>query len=1067
MPQFFIQRPVFAWVIALFIVLFGLIALPQLPIARYPSVAPPSVTISATSPGATPQSLNDGVVSLIEHELSGVKGLLYFESTADTSGQASITATFKPGTDPAMAQVDVQNRIKAVEARLPQAVRQNGLVVESASSSFLMIIGLRADDGGFDETALSDYLARNTVEELRRIDGVGRVQLFGAEQAMRIWVDPVKLIGYGLSMSDVSGAIARQNVQISPGRLGDSPATAGQRVTVPLTVEGQLGSPEEFAAIVLRANADGSRLLLRDVARVELGAQSYGFVISENGKAASALAVQLAPGGNAVKTAQAVLDRIEQLKPALPKGLSYSVPFETAPFVKLSIEQVVHTLLEAMVLVFLVMYLFLQNLRYTLIPAIVAPIALLGTLAVMLVAGFSVNVLTMFGMVLAIGIIVDDAIVVVENVERLMAEEGLGPREATVKAMKEITGAVVGITLVLTAVFLPMAFSSGSVGVIYQQFALSMAVSILFSAFLALSLTPALCATLLKPVPAGHHEKRGFFGWFNRRFDRLTRRYESGVLRLVARSGRMMLVFLVLSGALVAALRVLPSSFLPEEDQGYFMTMFQLPSDATTERTMDSIRAYERHLATRPGVDSNMAVLGFGFSGSGPNAAMAFTNMKPWDRRDGATTADEARRAQEALAGTEGMVMSLMPPAIEELGNSYGFTMRLVDQGHQGAAALQAAQAKLLELAAQSSAVTGVYPEGLPPGTGVRLEIDRQKAQALGVEFNDISDTVSTAMGSLYVNDFPNRGRMQQVIVQADAPARMQLDDVLKLTVRNGAGGLVQLSELVRPVWSETPLQLARHQGYLAARLSGSANYPTSSGEAMAEMERLAAQLPPGFTVAWTGQSLQERESAAQAPMLLALSMLVVFLVLAALYESWSIPLSVMLVVPLGLIGAVAAVLLRGLPNDVFFKVGMITVIGLSAKNAILIVEFAKQLREEGRDLVDAVVTAARMRLRPILMTSLAFVLGVVPLMLASGASAETQRAIGTGVFGGMVSATVLGVVFVPVFFVFVMGLQERLAAWRGRSMSKPAGTRAGSGSDDGDDNNDDNNNRHSPREPA
>ena len=871
MPQFFIQRPVFAWVIALFIVLFGLIALPQLPIARYPSVAPPSVTISATSPGATPQSLNDGVVSLIEHELSGVKGLLYFESTADTSGQASITATFKPGTDPAMAQVDVQNRIKAVEARLPQAVRQNGLVVESASSSFLMIIGLRADDGGVDETALSDYLARNTVEELRRIDGVGRVQLFGAEQAMRVWVDPVKLIGYGLGMSDVSGAIARQNVQISPGRLGDSPAAAGQRVTVPLTVEGQLGSPEEFASIVLRANADGSRLLLRDVARVELGAQSYGFVISENGKAASALAVQLAPGGNAVKTAQAVLDRIEQLKPALPKGLSYSVPFETAPFVKLSIEQVVHTLLEAMVLVFLVMYLFLQNLRYTLIPAIVAPIALLGTLAVMLVAGFSVNVLTMFGMVLAIGIIVDDAIVVVENVERLMAEEGLGPREATVKAMKEITGAVVGITLVLTAVFLPMAFSSGSVGVIYQQFALSMAVSILFSAFLALSLTPALCATLLKPVPAGHHEKRGFFGWFNRRFDRLTRRYESGVLRLVARSGRMMLVFLVLSGALVAALRVLPSSFLPEEDQGYFMTMFQLPSDATTERTMDSIRAYERHLATRPGVDSNMAVLGFGFSGSGPNAAMAFTNMKPWDRRDGATTADEARRAQEALAGTEGMVMSLMPPAIEELGNSYGFTMRLVDQGHQGAAALQAAQAKLLELAAQSSAVTGVYPEGLPPGTGVRLEIDRQKAQALGVEFNDISDTVSTAMGSLYVNDFPNRGRMQQVIVQADAPARMQLDDVLKLTVRNGAGGLVQLSELVRPVWSETPLQLARHQGYLAARLSGSANYPTSSGEAMAEMERLAAQLPPGFTVAWTGHSLQERESAAQKQEIAAL----------------------------------------------------------------------------------------------------------------------------------------------------------------------------------------------------
>ncbi|WP_343641850.1 multidrug efflux RND transporter permease subunit [Roseateles sp.] len=1033
MPQFFIQRPIFAWVIALFIVLFGLIAIPQLPIARYPSVAPPSVTISASYPGATPQAMNDGVIGLIERELSSVKHLLYFESSADSSGEASITATFKPGTDPELAQVDVQNKIKAVEARLPQSVRQNGLNIESSSSGFLMIIGLRSDDGRVGETALSDYLARNTVEELRRIEGVGRVQLFGAEQALRVWVDPSKLIGYGLSMADVNAAIARQNVQIAPGRLGDAPAVAGQRVTVPLTVQGQLESPEQFAALVLRANPDGSKLLLRDVAKVEIGSQSYNFMSTEDGKTASAIGIQLAPGGNAVKTAQAVLDRLEQLKPSLPRGLSYSVPFETAPFVKISIEKVVHTLLEAMVLVFLVMYLFLQNVRYTLIPAIVAPIALLGTMAVMLLAGFSINVLTMFGMVLAIGIIVDDAIVVVENVERLMAEEGLGPREATIKAMKEITGAVIGITLVLTAVFLPMAFSSGSVGVIYKQFTLSMAVSILFSAFLALSLTPALCATLLKPIPAGHHDKRGFFGWFNRRFDRLTRRYESGVGKLVARSGRMMLVFVALSAALVGALRMLPSSFLPEEDQGYFMTMFQLPPDATIERTMDSIHAYDRHLATRPGIGSNMSVVGYGFSGNGPNAAMAFTMMKPWKDRGGATTADEAARAQAAMAGTEGMSMSLMPPAIEELGNSYGFTMRLVDQANQGVEALQAAQARLLALAAQSTLVAGVYPDGLPPGRSVKLSIDRQKAQALGIEFNDISDTISTAMGSQYVNDFPNRGRMQQVIVQADASARMQLEDLLKLTVRNSAGGLVRLSEVVTPEWRETPLQLVRYQGYLAARISGSANYPASSGEAMAEMERLVAQLPPGFAVAWTGQSLQERESAAEAPMLLALSMLVVFLVLAALYESWSIPVSVMLVVPLGLIGAVAAVFLRGLPNDVFFKVGMITVIGLSAKNAILIVEFAKQLREEGKGLVEAVVTAARLRLRPILMTSLAFVLGVVPLVVASGASAETQHAIGTGVLGGMLSATVLAILFVPVFFVFVMSLTERAAAWRGR----------------------------------
>lgn len=1049
MPRFFIHRPVFAWVIAVFIVLFGVIALPQLPIARYPSVAPVSVSISASYPGATPQALNDAVVSLIERELSGVRGLLYFESSADASGQASITATFKTGTDPAMAQVEVQNRLKAVEARLPQAVRQNGLSVESSSSNFLMIVGLRSEDGQFSETLLSDYLARNTVEELRRVPGVGRVQLFGAEQAMRIWVDPAKLSGFGVTLGDVSSAISRQNVLIAPGRLGDAPTPAGQRVTVPLTVQGQLASADEFANVILRANRDGSTLRLKDVARIELGAQSYGFSTIENGKEASALAIQLAPGGNAVKTAQAVRDRLDQLKPSLPKGLSFSIPFDAAPFVKISIEKVLATLVEAMVLVFLVMYLFLQNWRYTLIPAIVAPIALLGTLAVMLAAGFSVNVLTMFGMVLAIGIIVDDAIVVVENVERIMAEEGLAPREATLKAMKEITGAVIGITLVLVAVFIPMAFMGGSVGVIYRQFTLSMSVSILFSAFLALSLTPALCATLLKPVPAGHVHKRGFFGAFNRRFEAMTARYETGAARLVVRSGRVMLVFAGIATALVVGLRVLPSAFLPEEDQGFFMTVFQLPADATAERTLASVRAYERHLASRPAIDSNMSILGFGFSGSGANSATAYTLLKEWDQRGGATTQEEAHLAQQALSDTEGQVMSLMPPAIEELGNSNGFSMRLIDQANHGTAALQAAQDQLLKLAAQSKIVTGVYPDGLPPGASVRLDIDRQKAQALGVAFSDVSDTLSNAMGSLYVADFPNQGRMQQVILQAEASSRMQLDDVLKLTVRNEAGGMVRLSELVHPVWSEAPLQLVRYQGYLAARITGSALTPASSGQAMQEMERLVAQLPPGFSIAWTGQSLQERESASQAPVLLALSMLVVFLVLAALYESWAIPLSVMLVVPLGLVGAVAAVLLRGLPNDVYFKVGMITVIGLSAKNAILIVEFAKQLREQGMALHEAVLTAARQRLRPILMTSLAFVLGVVPLMLASGASAETQRAIGTGVFGGMLSATVLAVFFVPVFFVVVMGLQERVLRWRQRRLPAPTALSATSAKGD------------------
>ncbi|MEH8260753.1 multidrug efflux RND transporter permease subunit [Aeromonas veronii] len=1018
MPQFFIHRPVFAWVIALFIVLAGVIAIPKLPISRYPSVAPVSVTLYAAYPGATPQTLNDAVVSLIERELSGVKNLLYFESSVDASGSAQITATFKPGTDPELAQMDVQNRIKAVEPRLPQAVRQTGLQVESASSGFLMMVGMTSPDDRFDEVALNDYMARNIVQELRRIDGVGRVQLFGAEQAMRIWVDPAKLAAYGLTISEVAQAIEQQNIQIAPGRLGDEPALPGQRLTVPLTVQGQLTTPEAFAAIVLRAGGDGAKLVLGDVARVELGAQSYAFSNRENGVAATSAAIQLSPGANAVRTADAVRTRLAQLAPTLPAGMAYSIPFDSAPFVKVSIEKVVHTLQEAMVLVFLVMFLFLQNLRYTLIPAIVAPIALLGTFAVMLLAGFSINSLTMFGMVLAIGIIVDDAIVVVENVERLMATRGLSPREATSQAMKEITGAVIGITLVLTAVFLPMAFGSGSVGVIYQQFTLSMAVSILISAFLALTLTPALCATLLRPVSPDHHEKRGFFGAFNRGFERFTAGYGARVTRLVGRSGRMMATFAALCTVLA-------------------ITAAQLPTGATSERTLEVVKAFEAHVASREALDTNLVVQGFSFSGAGPNAAMAFTMLKDWDQRHGATAAEEADLAQAAMANIpEGTVMSLLPPAIDELGTASGFTLFLQDRANRGEAALLAAQAQLLELAAKSRVVSDVYPDNLPPGESIHLEINRQKAEAMGLSFASVSSTLSAAMGSLYVNDFPNGGHMQQVILQADASARMQLDDVLGLRVRNASGGMVPLREVVTPEWRESPQQMMRFDGFPAVRIAGGAAPGISSGAAMAEMERLAAQLPPGFALAWTGQSLQERQSAEQAPLLMLLSALVVFLVLAALYESWSIPLSVMLVVPLGLLGAVAAVMLRGMPNDVFFKVGMITIIGLSAKNAILIVEFAHQLHSEGRSLLDAAVTAARLRLRPILMTSLAFTLGVVPLMLASGASAETQHAIGTGVFGGMISGTLLAIFFVPVFFVFVIGTQARIQAWRARRAS-------------------------------
>ena len=1026
MPQFFINRPVFAWVIAIFIVLLGVIAIPQLPISRYPAIAPPSVSIYASYTGASVQTINDSVIGVIERELPSVKNLLYFESTSDTSGSASITATFKPGTDPELAQVDVQNRLKAAEPRLPETVRRSGVSVEAADSGFLMMVTLNSRNGEYDPLALGDYMTRNISEELKRVPGVGRVQAFGSERAIRIWVDPARLASYSLSLEQITQAIQSQNVPIAPGRVGDEPTVPGQMISIPLTVHGQLTTPEAFAAVVLRSEPDGSKLLLGDVARVEFGAQTLGFSISNNGQPATGAAIQLATGANAVSTAAAVRTRLAELAGAMPAGMEYAISYDTAPFVKVSIEKVVQTFGEAMVLVFLVMLLFLQKVRYTLIPAIVAPIALLGTFAVMWAAGFSINVLTMFGMVLAIGIIVDDAIVVVENVERIMAREGLPPRQATEKAMKEITGAVIGITLVLAAVFIPMGFASGSVGAIYRQFTLSMSVSILFSAFLALSLTPALCATLLKPVDPGHHGKTGFFGWFNRGFDRVTNGYAGWVGALLRRGGRMMALYAVILGALGYGYLTLPSSFVPEEDQGSYLTSFSLPADATAERTRRIVAMFDSHVASRPDVESNTSILGFGFSGSGPNAAMSFTTLKDWSERK--TTLDrEIAAATQAMAeAPEGTVMILKPPSIEGLGTKSGFSLRLEDRANHGSAALQQAEAQLTRLAGQSRLVTGVYPEGLPDGASIALEIDRQKAEALGVPFPAISETLTAAIGSTYVNDFPNAGRLQQVIVQADAPSRMQVDDVLKLYVRNNAGGMVALSEVVTPVWQASPLQLARYNGYPAASISGNAAPGVSSGDAMAEMERLAARLPAGFMIEWTGQSLQEKQSASQAPLLFALSALVVFLVLSALYESWSIPFSVMLVVPLGVLGAVAAVSLRGLENDVFFKVGLITIIGLSAKNAILIVEFAKNLRDEGRSIDDAVVEAARLRLRPILMTSLAFALGVVPLMIARGASSETQHAIGTGVFGGMVSATVLAVFFVPVFYVVVMKVFAR-----------------------------------------
>lgn len=853
---------------------------------------------------------------------------------------------------------------------------------------------------------------------------------------MRIWIDPNKLVSYQLSIKDVTTAIQAQNAPISPGSVGSLPAVKGQMITLPLTAEGQLATVEEFKNITLKANQGGAQVKLQDVARVELGAQNYSFSILENGKSATALAIQMSPGGNAVKTSEAVKAKVDELSKVLPKGMQYSIPYDTAPFVKISIEKVIMTLLEAMVLVFIVMYLFLHNIRYTLIPSIVAPIALLGTFAVMLISGFSINVLTMFGMVLAIGIIVDDAIVVIENVERIMATEGLSPVEATSKAMKEITSPIIGITLVLIAVFLPMAFASGSVGIIYRQFTVTMAVSIAFSAFLALTLTPALCATLLKPI-AADHQKKGFFAWFDHFFDRVNKKYETILVKLLKHVFTVMIVFVALTGFLLFAFKSIPTAFLPEEDQGSFITSFQLPADASQERTLAIVKSFENLLKSRESIKENVSVLGFGFSGSGNNTALAFTNLKDFKERD-TSAADEVNAVNAAMSeSAEGTIMSVLPPAIEEMGTSSGFTLRLQDRGNLGMQALIDAQNQLVGMSYKSKKLAYVYPEGLPPGNSVDLKIDRNKAEALGVNFADVTDTISSSMGSMYVNDFPNQGRMQQVIVQVDANSRMKVPDILNLNVINSNGALVKLSEIVTPVWQQSPQQYNRYNGRPSLSIAGAGAEGISSGEVMKEMEQLIEQLPEGIGYEWTGQSLQEKQSEAQTTFLLALSMLVVFLVLAALYESWSIPLSVMLVVPLGVIGAVIAVWIRGIPNDIFFKVGLITIIGLSAKNAILIVEFAKMLKEEGMTLIEATVAAAKLRLRPILMTSLAFTAGVIPLVIASGASSETQHAIGTGVFGGMVSATILAIFFVPVFFVFVLGAVEKLLGKK-VSQSKP-----------------------------
>jgi multidrug efflux pump len=1027
MAQFFIDRPIFAWVIALFILLLGGVAIKQLPIAQYPSVAPPSIVLTATYPGASAQTLEDSVISVIEQEMNGSPGLIYIESVSQANGVGSITLTFESGTDANLAQVDVQNRLSRAAPRLPAAVTQQGVRVDKARANFLLFTILSSDNPALDPVALGDYASRTVLPELQRIPGVGQAQLFGTERSMRIWIDPAKLVGFNLAPTDVNAAIRAQNAQVSSGTIGDLPIVAGQSTFATVVVGGQLTSVEQFGDIVLRANTDGSAVHLRDVARIELGAQNYGTSARLNGKPSTGIGVQLSPTGNALATATAVRQRMTELAAYFPAGVKWDIPYDSSKFVKISISQVVETLIEAVILVFLVMYLFLQNLRYTLIPTVVVPVALLGAFGMMFAFGYSINVLTMFAMVLAVGILVDDAIVVIENVERIMSEEGLSPRDATKKAMGQITAALIGITVTLVSVFLPMAFFSGSVGNIYRQFSLVMVSAMLFSVFLANSLTPALCATFLKPVEAGHkHASTGFFGWFNRGFTATTHGYESTIAKMLRRTGRFVLLFAVIVAVVGLMYVRMPASFLPNEDQGYIIANVQLPPGATQERTLAVMEQAEKFFLAQPEVDKMVSVLGFSFSGNGQNAALAFIPLKPWGERKGAEHSAQALAARGfgALSSVrDAFIFVLSPPPIPELGNATGFTFRLQDRGSNGHAALLAARNQMLGMAAKSKILAGVRPDGLEDAPQLQLDIDRDRASALGVSFDSINSVLSTALGSAYINDFPNAGRLQRVIVQADAPFRMQPEDLLKLNMLNNTGKLVPMSAIATTRWITGPMQTVRYNGYPTMRLAGDAARGYSTGDAMNEMEALAAKLPAGFGFEWTGQSREERLSGSTATILLGFSLLAVFLCLAALYESWTIPLAVLLAVPLGVLGAVLGATFRGMPNDVFFKVGLITVIGLSAKNAILIIEFAKDLYNDGMGLVEATLKAVHLRFRPILMTSIAFILGVLPLVVSSGAGSASQRAIGTGVMGGMITATVLAVFFVPVFFVVVRTL--------------------------------------------
>lgn len=1026
MANFFVDRPIFAWVLAILLSLCGMLAIKSLPLEQYPDLAPPSVRITASYPGASAQTLENTVTQVIEQSMTGLDNLMYMSSDSSNTGQARVMLTFEAGTDPDEARQQVQNQLQSAIRKLPQEVQQQGVTVSKTGDTNILMVAFVSTDGSMDKQDIADYVATNIQEPISRISGVGEVSAYGSQYAMRIWLDPAKLMDYALTTSDVVRAIESQNSQVSVGQVGGVPSVDNQALNATINAQSLLETPQQFRDITLRVNQDGSAVTLGNVAEVELGAERYDFLSRFNGQSASGLGVTLASGANELETDKRVRERIEELSQYFPHGLEAKIAFETSPFVKASITDVVKTLFEAVLLVFLVMYLFLQNFRATLIPTIAVPVVLLGTFAVLYAFGFSLNTLTMFAMVLAIGLLVDDAIVVVENVERVMSEEGLSPRDATRKSMGQVQGALVGIALVLSAVFVPMAFFGGTTGAIYRQFSITIVTSMILSVLVAMTLTPALCATLLKPLAKGqHHGRKGFFGWFNRSFTRTSLKYERGVGKILISSGRWLLLYMGIIGIMAFLFFRLPTSFLPQEDRGVFTTQVQLPPGSTQQQTLQVVNKIEQYYLTqeKDTVTSVFSTIGSGPGGNGQNVARLFVRLKDWNERTTPESSSFAviERATKAFRHIqEARVFASSPPSINGLGSAAGFAMRLQDRGGLGHDALMAARDQLLNMADSNPELTRVRHNGLDDSSQLRIHIDQRKAQALGVSVDDINSTLKTGWGSTYVNDFLDRGRVKKVYVQAAAKFRMLPDDISKWYVRNNSGGMVPFSAFAQTAWETGSPRLERYNGYSSLEIVGEATPGVSTGTAMDIMESLVAKLPEGFGLQWTGMSLQERLSGAQAPALYAISLLVVFLCLAALYESWTVPFSVMLVVPMGVLGALVATWARGLENDVYFQVGLLTVVGLSAKNAILIVEFANEMNQKGKDLVEATLEASRQRLRPILMTSLAFIFGVLPMATSSGAGSASQHAVGTGVIGGMLAATFLAIFFVPLFFVVV-----------------------------------------------